>query len=575
MDMLATACRGGVRSSLVAAYLLSVFGVSAPLWSQGSADHLRRTIDVVVTDKAGNPVTGLAAGDFEVFENNAYHPIATALSPSFRQKETRFLAFIFDNVHFSLQASGFARQAALQMLDRAGPNMRVAVFWVGKTVRMIQPFSTDRAATRAAIELVTTPGQSEFHGTNESAWPKSALNTSLMQATEAASLDPLGTNGAGAVLVLSSVLNEWPGRKHAVIFSERPQDARIHLEHLNRVLRLANSARISVYVVQVQLVSSRGDESVATENRLSYLAENTGGLAFLGTNDYTDATAHVVGELSNYYELRWLPTGEWNGKRITARVKDPSLRVRCAPVFHNGFEKADALLTEQLELGGYAIDPALRLGVYRFWPIEGAKWLCSLHVQLPQDDLYLLFQVRSPSGEVVYRGTVHAEEPLPLAPGNYSLDAVTFSDSTHVVGGGRSSFSVSPLPAGPWISDVVPIRGRARPTLSANSVDDPLRLADFRLLPATDGRFERDAFVPFYLVMGGIGAPLRLNGDLLHDGKVISRMKLNAPTADEQGRFRQLTGIDMRGFAPGEYTLRLSGEANGQGLASELSFTLQ
>ena len=96
MDLFVTACRRGVRSSLVAAYLLSFFGASLPLWSQGSADHLRRTIDVVVTDKAGNPVTGLTAGDFEVFENNAYHPIAAALSPSFQRKETRFLALIFD-----------------------------------------------------------------------------------------------------------------------------------------------------------------------------------------------------------------------------------------------------------------------------------------------------------------------------------------------------------------------------------------------------------------------------------------------------------------------------------------------
>lgn len=349
----------------------------------------------------------------------------------------------------------------------------------------------------------------------------------------------------------------------------------ILLEHLNRVLRLANAARISVYLVQVRLVNSRGDESVATENRLSLLAENTGGLAFQGTNDYTDATAHVVGEISNYYELRWLPSGEWNGKRITARVKDPALRVRWSPVFHNGFEKADALLTEQLELGGYPVDPTLRLGVYRFWPVDGAKWLCSLHVNLPSDDLYLLFQVRSPSGEVVYRGTVHAEEPLPLAPGDYTLEAATFSDSTHVVGGGRLAFTVSPVPAGPWISDVVPVRGRVRPTLSANSVDDPLRLPDFRILPAVDARFEREAFVPFYLVMGGIGAPLRLNGDLLRDGKVVSRIKLAAPTADEKDRYRQLTGIDMRGNPPGEYTLRLSGDANGQRLASQLRFVIQ
>ncbi len=575
MEVLMTTCHRGVRSSLVAVFFLSSFGTSVPLWAQGSGDILRRTIDVVVTDKAGHSVTTLAASDFEVYENKTYHPVAAALSPSFQQKETRFLAFIFDDIHFSLQASQFARQAALQMLDQTGPNMRVAVFWVGAGVRMIQPFTLDRADVRNAIELATTPGQVRFHPTDESTWPKNALNTNLRLATEAASQDPLANSGAGAVLAMSSALYAWPGRKHAVIFSESLQEERIHPKHLHRIVRLANSARISVYPVEVRVVDSNSDYGLTAETSLGDLAESTAGLVYRGTNDYTDAAAHVVGELSNYYELRWLPTAAWNGKRITARVKDSTLRVRCAAVFHDGFEKADALLTEQLELGGYPIDPALRLGVYRFWPIDGTKWLCSLHVQLPKDDLYLIFQLRSSSGEIVHRGTIHTEEPLPLVPGDYSLEAVTFSDSNHVVGGRRLSFTVPLLPVGPWISDVVPIRGRARPTLSANSVDDPLRLTDFRILPAVDARFERNAFVPFYLVMGGIGVPLRLNGDLLHNGKMISRMKLAAPTADEKGHFRQMTGVDMRDLPAGDYTLSLFGDANGQRLATQLRFAVQ
>lgn len=562
------------RSTVLAALLMSLFSCSAPLWSNASSDLLRRTIDVTVTDKSGHFATGLVREDFEVFENNSYHPVTAALPPSFRLKDTRFIAFIFDNLHFSLQSSPIARRAALQMFDETGPNMRIAVFWVGKNVRMIQPFTRDRKAVRNAIELATTPGQDQVQS-DAGTWPKNALNTSLQAATEVASRDPLANSGAGAVLAMSVGLYAWPGRKHAIIFRENLEDERIHPKHIRRAVRLANEAHISVYPVEVRVVDSHSDHRETAETSLGDLAESTGGLAFRGTNDYADATAHVVGELSNYYELRWLPTAEWNGKRITARVKDPALRVRCAAVFHDGFEKADALLTEQLELGGYPIDAALRFGIYRFWPADGAKWLCSLHVQPPRNDLYLLFQIRSASGEVVHRGTFQAEEPLPLAPGDYSLEAVTFSDSTHIIGGGRLSFSVSPLAPGPWISDVVPIRGRVRPTLSANSVDDPLRLIDFRMLPKVDARFERDAFVPFYFVLGGFDEPFQLKGELLQDGRNLSTVEVAPPASDDKGRSRQLTGVDMRGRPPGKYTIRVSGKANGQRLVAELRFVVE
>lgn len=177
----------GSRSTVLAALLMSLFSSSTPLWSHASSDLLRRTIDVAVTDKSGHFATGLVSEDFEVFENNSYHPVTAALPPSFQQKDTRFIAFIFDNLHFSLQSSPIARRAALQMFDQTGPNMRIAVFWVGKNVRMIQPFTRDRKAVRNAIEFATTPGQDQVQSKNSGTWPKNALNTSLQAATEVAS----------------------------------------------------------------------------------------------------------------------------------------------------------------------------------------------------------------------------------------------------------------------------------------------------------------------------------------------------------------------------------------------------
>jgi hypothetical protein len=397
----------------------------------------------------------------------------------------------------------------------------------------------------------------------------------LKEATAKASQDPLADSGAGAVLALTTALSEWPGRKHAVIFAEDLARVRIHIEHLNRIMRLANQARIAVYPVDVRTLQSGTDRTVAAEYPLTQLAEYSGGTAIRGTNDYRDAAERIIGELQNHYELRWLPTADWNGKRITASLKRAGYRIRSAAAFYEGYEKADALLTEALEQRTYPVDARLKLGLFRFWPTADGKWLCSAHAQLPGQEYYFLMRLRKAGGEPVYRGTHHAEEPVPLEPGEYTLDAAMYSDTTHELGGARTTIEVPEMPKGAYIGDAMPVRGKGRPTLSANSVEDPLRLPEFRLLPATDGTFAVNEFVPFFLTMGGLRTPVPLNGELSHGGKSISRMRLPAPASDGKGHFLELTGVDMKGMEAGEYALTVWCQVGAERLYTEMRFRMR
>jgi hypothetical protein len=102
----------------------------------------------------------------------------------------------------------------------------------------------------------------------------------------------------------------------------------------------------------------------------------------------------------------------------------------------------------------------LKLGLFRFWPTADGKWLCSAHAQLPGQEYYFLMRLRKAGGEPVYRGTHHAEEPVPLEPGEYTLDAAMYSDTTHELGGARTTIEVPEMPKGAYIGDAMPVRGK-------------------------------------------------------------------------------------------------------------------
>jgi hypothetical protein len=114
----------GTRAAAIAMAVLALAGAHAPLRAQGTGERLRRSLDVVVTDKSGEYVTDLGVDDFEVYENGKHHAVAAVLQPAIGKQEVQFLALIFENVNYSVAGSKMARQAALEVLGRAAPNIR-------------------------------------------------------------------------------------------------------------------------------------------------------------------------------------------------------------------------------------------------------------------------------------------------------------------------------------------------------------------------------------------------------------------------------------------------------------------
>jgi VWFA-related protein len=300
-------------------------------------------IDAFVTDSAGNPVEGLTADDFEIFEAGIRRPItsfdavrlplpvrrdlpddetvepdvATNLRPA-----GRTLVFAFDEVspdralrtrhvlrEFLAEHFGLEDQAAVTLLGRALPDSG-------------QDFTTNRRLLLEAID--------KFSGGFD------PLEDTCGRSSHSRQL-------AASLRRLSEFLATLPGRKVLVVIAERLDGLDFNLLRAYRggVLSLENTdalaalsaltrGNVTVYTLDPCGLQS---ESARLEDQadLQSLAEVTGGFAITNTNNFTAAFDRILAENSKYYTIGFTSAYDKNDGRfvpVTVRVKRPGLQVR-------------------------------------------------------------------------------------------------------------------------------------------------------------------------------------------------------------------------------------------------------
>lgn len=163
-----------LRTLVVAAVLcFSTLSLSAQIISE-SVEVRVTNVDVVVTDRAGNPIQGLTKDDFELFENGKLQPItnfyevrdewsatpeaaaaAAAASPEapLRDARRRRVAIFIDNysIPFSRRADVF--RSLLKSLDTLlQPGDEAALITWNRSLRVAVPFTDDRQTIQEAVE---------------------------------------------------------------------------------------------------------------------------------------------------------------------------------------------------------------------------------------------------------------------------------------------------------------------------------------------------------------------------------------------------------------------------------------
>ncbi len=262
-------------------------------------------IDVVVRDKQGNPIQGLTADDFQIFEDGVRQEVGSltavskppvtapeaavvpAGSPTdsageAAKKAPEVLALVFDRL--SADARALAYNAANQYIGSGKvSNNVVAVFGIDQSLVFHQTFTRDGDAIRDAVRSASGRSTASFNTTREKAAQSAAdlvragtalnamtgnagpggapgaiggaaadaqfatIQRRMAETFQSLERDEQGYATANALMAVVSAMKVIPGRKSVVFFTEGlaiPPNVKSRFES---VIDAANRANVSIY----------------------------------------------------------------------------------------------------------------------------------------------------------------------------------------------------------------------------------------------------------------------------------------------------------------------------------------
>ena len=428
-------------------------------------------IDVVVTDKKGNPITGLTAADFEVTENRVSQKVtnfsevrssasvqgstpAPAGTPAVKREETpdhlkRKVIFFVDN----LSMAPFNRNRVFQSMKkfaaevlRPGDEAMIATWNRSMKVRL--PFTNDAKQIQQQLDIIageTALGLqniSERRSVETQIRDARTYNDAVAAARQYAqsvehdlrqtvsAVNGLLTTLAGVegkkVLVLTSEgLPIQPGKEMFFYIDEMKQEKGwsggssliegLGFESSNliqSIARAANANGITIYALHAGGLAAGNEGSAENSRPISYnvsqaavsnstdslhlLADLTGGLATIGTNNFSDAFRKINRDLETYYSIGYRSTTERvdRQRNVQVRAKNRNYVVRSRRTF---VEKSiQTEMTDRVVANLFYETRAndLKISVITRQPIatDEGRFRVPVEVMIPMENLTLLQQ---------------------------------------------------------------------------------------------------------------------------------------------------------------------------------------
>jgi len=352
-------------------------------------------VDVGVTDQSGRPVENLKAADFTLLEDGRSQAIrsfeehspaiASAQAPALPKLQrglfTNFAPtpaagsaniLLLDTLNTPLLDQSFVRRQLEEFLRKVPPGTQIAIFGLNTRLSILQGFTSDPDALRAAMAKKGTLQASSLlddaqGGGGGDGAGASSVSDALSGLTGSPDLDQAIANvqqfeaqqesfqfqlraqyTLDALNELARYLVNVPGRKNLIWFSGSfPVDilpsssilngfqssASAEAEFRETVSLLARS-QVAVYPVDARGLRTmpgysasnsgkkyQSNPQAATKDVMDFAAQNaqengtmqqmaddTGGRAFLNTNALSDAVASAIADGSSYYTLTYSPT---------------------------------------------------------------------------------------------------------------------------------------------------------------------------------------------------------------------------------------------------------------------------
>jgi len=367
------------------------------------------SVEVVARDHKGQAVPGLTAGDFQVFEQ---------IGPKRDQRPQKISAFRATSVHeIAAQDAGEPQMAPgvytnlitmnrvpvpptillvdglntdrvsqmqvhqqmLRMLASIPDNVPIAVFLLGRRLRMVQNFTTDPKLLKSALEKARSAEHDdsteidprddpdamsamlEDNPTARGAGPLLDTVRRFEQETYSFQLDIRVQETLDALEGIARYVAGYPGRKNLlwisssfpIMFLPDPDTQlpmRFYGKDVAGVASALADAKVAVYPVdpgglQVSSVFTAGSrvrrnvagtlsrEATSRFDRqesMQSLAEQTGGIICVSDNDLGDCVKKAMDDSSFFYEIAYYPnSGDWKGEfhRIIVKSTRPGIHL--------------------------------------------------------------------------------------------------------------------------------------------------------------------------------------------------------------------------------------------------------
>jgi VWFA-related protein len=496
-------------------------------------------------------------------------------------KDRRLIVLFFDVTSMQPEEIGRAAQSALDYADKQmAPADLVSVVTLSNSLKVDLDFTADKDMLKTVMAGFTTgEGDAFANGATPDANADATDNTDA-----AAGFTPDETEynifntdrRLQALVTLANDLNGIPQRKSVIYFSGGMQRTGVENQtQLRAAINAATKANLSFYTVDVRGLEavipgggaagagpgggrggaggrgrgggtsvysgagmlSQYDTNFASQETLVTLATDTGGKAFLDTNDFTPAFTKVHEDTSFYYLLGYISTNtqrDGRYRQITVRlnrtdIKDAKLEFRkgyyaAADFQHSTKESREQQLQEQLisdvpssDFPVYVSTAYFRMADNRYFVpvsvvVQGSQIPFTRSSEQDRATLDLIAVMRDeakrPFGtirdtvklavntsEEVQRKNVQYDGAFLIPPGKYSVKFVVRENQTGRMGSFEAAVSVPDLKAAPVKISSVVLSNQKQPAKQKNN---PLVREGAEIVPNVTHVFSSGQHLYFY-----------------------------------------------------------------------------
>ena len=553
-------------------------------------------VNVTARDRSGNIVKDLKADDFTILEENKQQQIASfdiettdavalpeaaqvqllktvpaqtgssatsATTPeAFRNH--RLIVLFFDLSSMEPDEIDRAAQAGLKFVDKQmAPADLVSVVSLGNTLQVNQDFTSDHALLTHALQAFTA-GSSEGFDAGSTGTTEGLSDTGSAFTADDTEFNIFNTDRRlQALRSVAESLSKVDQKKSLIYFSGGIDRTGIENQsQLRAAINASVKANLAIYAADIrglqaivpggeaQSASMRGstvysgratvnafDSNATSQETLVSLSGDTGGRAFLDSNDFGKVFTQVQQDTASYYVLGYHSSNlvrDGRFRRITVKINRPGLKIEYRKGYyapanfqHSTRDDRERQLTEELafelpntDLPVYLAAGYFRLSDNRFYvPISllvpGSEIPFTRNSEQDKATLDVIGEVmdenKRPAGQLrdtvklavstsqkVRSKNVQYNNGFTLTPGKYHIKFVLRENQTGRLGSFETDLTIPEFKSVPVKMSSVVLASQLQPATSKRKGDNPLVRDGSELIPSVTRVFSSGQHLYLY-----------------------------------------------------------------------------